>query len=87
MSTHTPSNALIEALREQHVDYELIPHRRTQSAAAVFYKTVKGGIASSVMRCRCPSASFMAPSGLPWTASAAVTRLERCACASSIRKR
>ena len=34
MSTHTPSNALVDALREQHVDYELIPHRRTQSAAA-----------------------------------------------------
>jgi Ala-tRNA(Pro) deacylase len=32
--THTPSNALVDALREQHVDYELIPHRRTQSAAA-----------------------------------------------------
>lgn len=34
MSTHAPSNALVDALREQHVDYELIPHRRTQSAAA-----------------------------------------------------
>ncbi len=34
MSTHTPSSALVEALQEQHIDYELIPHRRTQSAAA-----------------------------------------------------
>jgi Ala-tRNA(Pro) deacylase len=34
MSTHTPSNAVVDALREQHIDYELIPHRRTQSAAA-----------------------------------------------------
>jgi Ala-tRNA(Pro) deacylase len=34
MSAHAPSNALTDALREQHVDYELIPHRRTQSAAA-----------------------------------------------------
>ena len=34
MSTQTPSNALIEALREQRIDYELMPHRRTQSAAA-----------------------------------------------------
>lgn len=34
MSARTPSNALIDALQEQHIDYELIPHRRTQSAAA-----------------------------------------------------
>ena len=34
MSTHTPSSALVEALQEQSIDYELIPHRRTQSAAA-----------------------------------------------------
>lgn len=34
MSTHTPSNALVDALRAQHIGYELIPHRRTQSAAA-----------------------------------------------------
>jgi Ala-tRNA(Pro) deacylase len=34
VSAHTPSNALIDALQEQHIDYELIPHRRTQSAAA-----------------------------------------------------
>jgi Ala-tRNA(Pro) deacylase len=34
MSTHAPSNALIDALQEQHIDYELIAHRRTQSAAA-----------------------------------------------------
>ena len=34
MSTHTPSNALVDALQEQHIDYELIPHRRTQSATA-----------------------------------------------------
>ena len=34
MSTHTPSSALVEALQEQRIDYELIPHRRTQSAAA-----------------------------------------------------
>lgn len=34
MSTHTPSNALVDALRQEHIDYELIPHRRTQSAAA-----------------------------------------------------
>ena len=46
----------------------------TQSAAAVLYKTAMGGIASSVMRCHCPSASFMAPSALLWTALAAVTR-------------
>lgn len=34
MSAHTPANALIDALQEQDIDYELIPHRRTQSAAA-----------------------------------------------------
>ncbi|HEX4929330.1 MAG TPA: YbaK/EbsC family protein [Gaiellaceae bacterium] len=34
MSTHTPSNALVDALSAQHIGYELIPHRRTQSAAA-----------------------------------------------------
>ena len=34
MSTQVPSNALTDALQEQHVYYEMIPHRRTQSAAA-----------------------------------------------------
>jgi Ala-tRNA(Pro) deacylase len=34
MNTHTPANALVDALRAQHIGYELIPHRRTQSAAA-----------------------------------------------------
>lgn len=33
MSARAPSNALIDALQEQHIYYELIPHRRTQSAA------------------------------------------------------
>ncbi len=34
MTAHAPSNALTDALQRQHVAYELIPHRRTQSAAA-----------------------------------------------------
>lgn len=34
MHAYTPSNALTDALKEQHVEYELIPHRRTQSADA-----------------------------------------------------
>ena len=34
MSVHAASSALTDALQEQHVYYELIPHRRTQSAAA-----------------------------------------------------
>lgn len=34
MSGRAPSNALTDALQEQHICYELIPHRRTQSAAA-----------------------------------------------------
>jgi Ala-tRNA(Pro) deacylase len=34
MSTHIPSNALVDALRARHIGYELIPHRRTLSAAA-----------------------------------------------------
>ena len=34
MKTLTASTALIDALSEQHVSYELIPHRRTQSASA-----------------------------------------------------
>ena len=34
MSTHTASNALVDALREQHIDHEVIRHRPTKSAAA-----------------------------------------------------
>lgn len=34
MKASTPSTALIEALAEQRISYELIPHRRTQSAVA-----------------------------------------------------
>lgn len=34
MSAHAPANALTAALEEQHVYYEVIEHRRTQSAAA-----------------------------------------------------
>ena len=34
MNAHSAASALTAALRERHVDYELIPHRRTQSAAA-----------------------------------------------------
>ena len=34
MKTSTPATALIDALDERQISYELIPHRRTQSAAA-----------------------------------------------------
>lgn len=34
MNASIPSTTLTDALSEQHVSYELIPHRRTQSAAA-----------------------------------------------------
>jgi Ala-tRNA(Pro) deacylase len=34
MSVHAASSALTDALQEQHIYYELVPHRRTQSAAA-----------------------------------------------------
>jgi Uncharacterized conserved protein len=34
MHAYTPANALTDALKERHVDYELIPHRRTRSAHA-----------------------------------------------------
>jgi Ala-tRNA(Pro) deacylase len=34
MKTLTPSSALTAALDAEHVSYELIPHRRTQSAVA-----------------------------------------------------
>jgi Ala-tRNA(Pro) deacylase len=33
MSTNTPSSVLIDTLEEQHIDYELLPHSRTLSAA------------------------------------------------------
>ena len=33
MSTHTPSSALIDTLEEQQIEYELLPHSRTLSAA------------------------------------------------------
>ena len=34
MSAHAASSALTDALQEHHIYYELIPHRRTQSAVA-----------------------------------------------------
>jgi Ala-tRNA(Pro) deacylase len=34
MGAHSPAKAWTDTLRERHVEYELIPHRRTQSAAA-----------------------------------------------------
>lgn len=34
MNAHSAANALTKALGEQHIDFDLIPHRRTQSAAA-----------------------------------------------------
>lgn len=33
-STHQPADALIETLHREHVRYELIPHRHTESAVA-----------------------------------------------------
>ena len=33
MNINTPSSALIDTLQEHHVDYELLPHQRTLSAA------------------------------------------------------
>lgn len=33
MSINTPSSALIDTLQEHHIDYELLPHQRTLSAA------------------------------------------------------
>jgi len=32
--THQPADALIEALRREHVSYELLPHRHTETAVA-----------------------------------------------------
>jgi Ala-tRNA(Pro) deacylase len=34
MLTHQPADALIEVLRREHVAYELIPHRHTETALA-----------------------------------------------------
>ena len=34
MNTSTQATVLIDVLNERHISYELIPHRRTQSAAA-----------------------------------------------------
>ena len=34
MSVHAPSDALTDVLREHHIYYEVIPHRRTESAVA-----------------------------------------------------
>jgi Ala-tRNA(Pro) deacylase len=33
-TTHQPADALIEALRREHVSYELVPHQRTETAMA-----------------------------------------------------
>lgn len=32
--THQPADALVEALRREHVSYELLPHRHTETAVA-----------------------------------------------------
>jgi Ala-tRNA(Pro) deacylase len=34
LTTHQPADALMEALRREHVTYELVPHRHTETAAA-----------------------------------------------------
>jgi Ala-tRNA(Pro) deacylase len=34
MVTHAPAEALLDLLKREHVDYELIRHRRTETAAA-----------------------------------------------------
>src|SRR6266536_1141480 len=33
-TTHQPADALVEALRREHVSYELVPHQRTETAMA-----------------------------------------------------